>query len=126
MSWVKLDDNFPRHPKVVGLSDAAFRFHVSALAYCSALATDGVIADAALTDFAGRWVRQKQVKLITELVKAGLWELAEESGAFAVHDYLEYNPSREQREATTERRREAGREGGLRSGLQRRLKVVSE
>src|SRR3990167_7104298 len=124
MSWVKLDDNFPRHPKVVGLSDAAFRFHVSALAYCSALATDGVIADAALTDFAGRWVRQKQVKLITELVKAGLWELPKENVPFPAHDYLGHSPSREQRGATTEGGGEAGREGGLRSGLQRRLKVV--
>lgn len=40
MSWFHLDDNFPDHRKVAGLSDAAFRLHVAGLAYCSRGLTD--------------------------------------------------------------------------------------
>lgn len=34
MTCVKLDDAFADHPKVVGLTDRAFRVHVRALCYC--------------------------------------------------------------------------------------------
>ena len=29
MPWANFDDQFPKHPKVLPLSDAAFRLHVS-------------------------------------------------------------------------------------------------
>jgi hypothetical protein len=42
MSWVRLDDSFPEHPKVIALTDAAFRAHVRGLCYAGRFLTDGL------------------------------------------------------------------------------------
>jgi hypothetical protein len=43
MTWVRLDDQFPDHPKVVNLSDRAFRLHVWGICYSARFLTDGLI-----------------------------------------------------------------------------------
>ena len=88
MSWVKIDDAFPEHPKVVPLSDRAFRIHVRALCYCARNLTDGRVPRGA-EQLLGCTLAQ-----IGELVTAGLWDVRPDG--WAVHDYLQYNPSREQ------------------------------
>lgn len=87
MTWVKIDDAMPEHPKVVGLSDAAFRVHISAICYAARNETDGRVSAGAVRQF--RWQRR-----VRELVEARLWDPTEDG--FAIHDYLDYNPSREQ------------------------------
>lgn len=104
MSWARLDDGYPWHPKVVGLSDAAFRLHVTAICYCTGKLTDGLVPAPALR-FMGA-----TKKAIAELVMAGLWDEAD--GSYALHDYLEYNPTREEVEAAREQRRAAGQSSG--------------
>ena len=47
MSWVRIEDRFALHPKVVGLSDGAFRLYVSGLCYANLYHTDGRISHAA-------------------------------------------------------------------------------
>ncbi len=108
MPWLKIDDVFTEHPKVLSLSDAAFRVHVHALCYCVRLKTDGVVTQAALRSLRGT------PSLAKQLVDASCWELHDEG--WLVHDFLEYNPSREQLEAERERKQEAGRRGGLARG----------
>lgn len=103
--WLKIDDVFTEHPKVLSLSDAAFRVHVRALCYCVRLKTDGVVAKAALRSLRGT------PRLAGQLVVAGCWELHDEG--WLVHDFLEYNPSREQLDAERERKVKAGQLGGL-------------
>lgn len=99
MSWARLDDSFAEHPKVLGLSDRAFRVYVLALCYCARNRTDGALPPAALRMFGCR------AQHIEELADAGLWDETEHG--WQVHDYLEYNPSAAQlvakREATKER-----------------------
>lgn len=90
MSWFHLDDNFPDHHKVAGLSDAAFRLHVAGLAYCSRGLTDGVING----DDVPRLVRRFKPAARRELVDAGIW--IESVGCYLIHDYLDWNDSREQ------------------------------
>lgn len=94
-----MDDNFAEHPKIGRLSDAAFRGHVTAILYASRLLTDGFVPDSAM--------RGVPKKATTELVTAGLWERAEEG--WWLHDYLDYNPSRERvlskRASDSERKR---------------------
>ena len=96
MTWVRLDDQFADHPKVVGLSAVAFRLHVRAICYAARHETDGVIPAAFVIKRAA-----------TELVGAGLWE--ENPAGYIIHDYLEYNPSaaslRAKRAAESERKR---------------------
>lgn len=97
MTWVKLDDGFPDHPKVLRLSDAAFRLHVSALCYSGRYLTDGVIAKEVV------W-RIGDEKAVPQLVKNGLWIV--EGDHYRIHDYLAHQSSKVQVEAEKQANRE--------------------
>lgn len=103
MSWVRLDDQFADHPKVLRLSSDAFRLHVSAMCYCSAQLTDGRVTP--LLTRRLTWFVTDPSQIINELVTAGLWE--SDGDDYIIHDYLEYNPSaddvRQQRKANADR-----------------------
>ena len=105
MSWVKLDDGFPDHPKVIGLSVPARWGFVAGLCYCASYLTDGLIPERKARELAGRGVK--------ELVACGLWEQVDKG--YEVHDYLDYNPSRnevtEHRQTVSEARSKAGIKG---------------
>lgn len=88
MAFVHLDDQFPDHTKVAGLTDAAFRLWVAGIAYCARGLTDGVIQ----ADDVPRLVRKHKRASVAELITAGLWTPAFDS--YVVHDYLQWNPSR--------------------------------
>lgn len=97
---MKLDDAFADHPKVMAAGPLASWLHVCALLYCSRLLTDGYIPIAQvrkLADIDGA------IDLADRLVEVGLWDRADDG--YQVHDYLDYNPSRED----TLRRREYDR-----------------
>jgi len=87
VSWIRLDDNFFDHPKVIGLSDRAFRVFVKGICYANRHLTDGVISVPAQ-----RYLRSTKA-IATELLRAGLWELGD-SGSFRIHDFLEYQFSK--------------------------------
>ncbi|MFJ6566260.1 hypothetical protein ACIQNU_02480 [Streptomyces sp. NPDC091292] len=107
MPWVKLDDRFPSHRKVALLSDRAFRLHVSALCWCAENLTDGCIAERELPLVA----KVRAVKVTAkQLEDAGLWDRVDDG--WQIHDYLEYNPSREQ--VLAERKRNAARQEAFR------------
>src|SRR3990167_6982329 len=116
MPWVRLDDQFPNHPKVVGVGPLGIALQVAGLCYSNRYLTDGLIPAAAvptLIDFSeldehafnGRggvcWIA------VGKLVSAGLWE--EAPGGYTIHDYLTYQASRSQvlkeREDARERKR---------------------
>lgn len=96
MTWLRIDDGFPYHPKVLNLSDRAFRAHVTAMCHAARYLTDGAVTPG---------VTGKRET--DELVKAGLWHKTEDG--WAINDYLEYNPSRAEVEAERERRSSAGK-----------------
>ncbi|MFI8206846.1 hypothetical protein [Streptomyces sp. NPDC085937] len=103
MPWVKLDDRFPSHRKIALLSDRAFRLHVSAICWCAENLTDGRIADRELALV----TRVRGVKATAkQLEDAGLWDRTEDG--WVIHDYLDYNPSREQ--VLLERKKNAERQ----------------
>jgi len=83
MGWLRLDDAFGDHPKVIGLSDRAFRAHVMGLLYCARHLTDSVVPHAAAPKTAA----------VRELERAGLWT-ATRGGGWLIHDFLDYNPSK--------------------------------
>lgn len=126
MAWVKLDDQFPDHRKLAELGAYAPLcgwLYVCGLAYCNRQLTDGLIPKAHVTRLAGfehlsvetgeipgmasfgETIETRQ--LADLLVQAGLWEDA--GHQYRVHDYLDYQPSREsviqERNAVSERKR---------------------
>lgn len=103
MTFVKLLDEFPEHPKIIGLSDSAFRAYIEALCYCSRYLTDGAIPEQAARRFA-------PPKAVSELVAANLLE--RHSGSVHIHGYLEHQTSREHVETVKAKRAQAGSKGG--------------
>jgi 5-methylcytosine-specific restriction endonuclease McrA len=88
MPWVRIDENAMDHPKVVSLSDGAFRLWVTGLAHCQRFLTDGVITAQAM-----RSLRAHTAKRRDEILASGLWDRVEDG--VQVHDYLEWNDSRQ-------------------------------
>ena len=123
MSWVRLDDGAPGHRKIVGLSDAAFRLWVVGLTYCNQQANDGRFSAASARIMTGYLASPELGRgAMAELCAAGLW--AETADGFEVHDYLEYQPSQEERasanRAAAERMRKMrAAKHGVREPLQR-------
>lgn len=97
MSWIRLDDNFPDHPKVITLSDKAFRTYVSGLCYSSRYLTDGFLSDPVVKRLDG-------VESASELEGVGLWSRKE--NGWEIASYAEYQSSKEQVEAAKARNRE--------------------
>jgi hypothetical protein len=91
MTWVKIDDSFPNHPKIVGLSDKAFRIHISGLCYCGTYLTDGFVPMTIAARFAN-----EDMTYIAELSQAGLWREAPQDNGFYIHDYLAHQTSKTQ------------------------------
>jgi hypothetical protein len=105
--------------------------HVAALCYCNQYLTDGFVPRAVavgLLDLSGIGMRQWMGELtgggedatwqmvVEDLVTAGLWEPDE--GGWRIHDYHDYQPSREHIMKLRETRREVGRKGGKAKGKQ--------
>ena len=85
MVWVRLDDRFAEHPKVLALTDKQFRFYIESLCYAGRNTTDGRIPE----DRVDR-------RVVRGLVAAGLVD--EKPDGYWIHDFLDYNRSREQLE----------------------------
>lgn len=98
MTWIKLDDGFPANPKILPLSDAAFRLYIEGLCYSGKYLTDGLLNE----------VIVKRMGDPEELVEAGIWE--EVKGGYQIVNYTEYQTPK----AEVEKKREQGRERGER------------
>lgn len=103
MTWVRKDDQMPINRKVSALSDAAYRLDDEAICWASRNLTDGVIA---ADDLEGVGKRPT-LKIAAELVRRGRWHSAGYEcpsehcpkpgpDGWVIHDYLEYNPTKEQ------------------------------
>lgn len=101
MAWIKIDDAFADHPKVIGLSDKAFRTHIEGLCYAGRYLTDGFIP----TIVAARMV-QEDMAVIAELSTAGLWLEDMPNNGFRIHDYLAHQTSKKQVEEKRQSLRE--------------------
>lgn len=123
MAWVRLSDDFYDHPKFDKAGVLGIALFAAGLAWCNRNLTDGFIprkTASRLLDFedAVQAVRDADRNAVTnvtdndaqalflardtvaKLLEAGLWREVE--GGYEVHDYLEYQASREQIEAGRE------------------------
>lgn len=124
MGWAKLTDTRADNPKLMAAGFAARGLDEAAICWVAGHETDGIIPKTAVAMLAaGHGANWKP--LVKKLVDVGRWipktsEGAKEPDAWEIHDYLEYNPTKAQREAERERKRAAGHLGGIRSGESRR------
>lgn len=95
MTWIKLDDRAPRHPKLASLTDKAFRWWILGLCYASEFLTNGVLHPVF-------WKRAPSTAR-KELASGKLWDWSDPN--FLIHDYLEHQTSRESVEKERERNR---------------------
>lgn len=125
MSWLKVDDRFPRHRRIRELrgDTSAKWLHVTALCFCSENLTDGRIDDVDLPSLINESELTAAIgkRSINKLVSVGLWEQNEE-GSYMIRDFLDYNPSAVEVKELRAARSESGRLGGVRSGTSRRSK----
>ena len=100
MVWLKIDDGYTEHPKVCSLGKTAFWYHVDSMCYAARNLTDGRVPASRIPK-----------KYARQLVEAGLLHV--DGKSYILHDFLEYNPSRESVENAHEQKKEAGRKGGI-------------
>lgn len=86
MSWVRVDDRFWCHPKVIRAGVEAIGLWLLACCWASTQETDGRLPADVLESIPGY-----RKPLANRLVSVGLWDEIE--GGFQIHDYLEFNPS---------------------------------
>lgn len=127
MTWVRLDDQFPKHPKVAAAGPLAGWLHVCGLCYCNQYLTDGFVPRAvahSLTHYehVGLETASAEGGLIgfgndvtcewmaSVLCEHGVWERVE--GGYQIHDYLDYQPSRAEVEELRAKKQAAGQAGG--------------
>jgi hypothetical protein len=111
--WIRLDDNWASHPKVMRAGREAAWLWLHSLSYAHRARNDGLIPEDEL-ELIVPWDRKLRVNDCAEkLCQVGLWRRVE--GGFEIHDFLVYNPSaseiRQRREHLTATRSEAGRRG---------------
>ena len=109
MAWVRLDDEFPDHKKVAGLSNDAFCLHVTAMCWVAKWQTDGKLPGKLLGKLG--WRCQDPASAAAELVTANVWEITPEG--WEIHDFTQYNPTKEQIEALAATRSAAGKAGAM-------------
>ena len=100
MPWFRLDDSFHSHPKVIAAGNEAIGLYVRCGTHAAEHLTDGFVSKNVALSYGSD-------ALAGTLVRAGLWHRAR--GGWTIHDYLDYNPSREavekERKASADRQR---------------------
>jgi hypothetical protein len=132
--WVKIDDQFPDHPKVAKAGPLAWALHIAGLCYCNRNLTDGFIPWSVARrlvswdmlgapDEDGRRVQWSigissgmmgedvaSEFVIEQLLYVGIWE--ERDGGYHVHDFEHYQPLKA--EVLAERAKNAERQARFR------------
>jgi len=98
--WVKLDDHFVDHPKIVAVGPLAGWLFVAGLCYANRLLTNGFIPENQvdrLLPLNGS-SREGTSKLTSKLCEIGLWKptTVKTTKGYRIHDFLKYQPSRKQ------------------------------
>lgn len=96
MTWVRIHDHATRHPKILALSHPAFRLWVAALSYCQEHLTDGFVPRSALRSFGFRVSKAAISELLNSTPPSLEPLLVEVESGYEVHDFLDWNDSREE------------------------------
>lgn len=100
MSYAQIDDGILDHPKLLDAGEDAANLFIRGIIWCNGKLTDGRITKAALSRLTSKRDANKHV---AELVRVGLW--IDHGDCWEVHDYLQWNDSRQKVLARRERAR---------------------
>ncbi|WP_143822620.1 hypothetical protein [Mycetocola reblochoni] len=115
--FIRLDIDYPDHPKIVGLSDRAFRAHVEMMAYARKYATDGVIPN--------RVANRLGYESVSELLQNDPEApslIDNGDGTYLLHGYADMNETR----ADIEERKARNHANGRRGGRPKKTQSVTE
>lgn len=109
MPWARFETDLVHHPKLeqVPARDraAAFALYLAAIGYCAEMLTDGRVTRVALLGLAEKLGVKRAKTTIETLEKVRLLEREQGgknatrgafTGVFVIHDYLDYQPSKEE------------------------------
>lgn len=107
MTWVRSEDSMPLHPKILRLSDGAFRLWSNALHFANRGVTDGKIPKELVPSLNhhGRWSAKQLAGFVSELAES-LW--IDRGDHYEIHDYAHHQA--EAMKDRVERKRELDRE----------------
>lgn len=122
MPWAKFDDRLHTHRKIMQIDNDAMAVWVCSVTYCAENLTDGFLTEGEADRLLA--LRNAPKQIVKQLLQVCLWENA--ANGYRVHDFLDYNPSREDALKLKDERAAAGSVGGKRSGETRRNKSRSK
>lgn len=146
MGWVRISDDFYDHDKFQSVTALGVAVWIAGLAHANRNLTDGVVSKRAAQglvsfDDIGKLEGNygghdaDATDGIAELLDAGLWHdnghdcdrcLQPGRGFYFIHDYFDFQPSREAVESKSKMNAEKGRKGGKASALKRTAKPVAK
>jgi len=106
MAWTRIDDKFLMNPKVQTAGPLGMALYLAGLIYANTNLTDGFIVESMLPVLCGMAYQTPNKGWAQVLVKLNLWEKVE--GGYQIHDFLEFNKSREQIKILNKQRAENG------------------
>lgn len=119
--WVKIDDQFPTHPKVIRAGLEGRALFVTSLCYSAQHLTNGFIPNEVTPLLTATSGVTDALPAIEKLVTVGLWELCE--GGYMIHDFLVYNPPADK--IIEKRRKNADRQARFKSSHNAKSNGVS-
>lgn len=101
MPYLNLDDNYPDHPKVESLSDAAYRLHGAAMFYSARFRLDGYLTREQLRS-RRNWTARTERELLDATLLHSPGEPcesefcpADDGRRYRLHDFFQWNKSRD-------------------------------
>jgi hypothetical protein len=128
--WMRIDVHYFNHPKVIQLPIPAQLLYLRAVGYSKLHLTDGMLSTPAIRSIAcdlaasipGTDVLHTIDGWVDQMVLAGLFERAETG--VTIHDFLEWNQSKQEVEFISELRCKSGAKGGQEK--ERRKQITSK
>jgi len=115
MAWVRIDDSYGRNPKILSAGPLCRDLYILALCWCNNQLSDGYIPASILYTLSPGL--RAADKVAGRLVELGLWHKVD--GGYYIHDYTEYQPTKEQ--VMAQRRASAARQERSRSRRESRV-----
>lgn len=117
MPWVRIDDRWDEHDKTLAVGPLGMALQITALCFANRKLSDGFIPRSKARTLVDVSDFGNVQDVIDSLVEHGVWDVVK--GGYQIHDYLEFQPSKEQVLAAREQRSAAGRKSAVERAAKR-------